>query len=246
MMDGNPLINERLFRDHADARRLMTMGGTLRKTAMLLFIAVIPAATVYSMFAKGGAEAVMPYWMGGLLGGLVFFFITIFKKEWAPITAPLYAACEGLFLGAISAFFELQFQLKGIVMQAVLVTFGVFLMMLILYTSRTLRATPGFVKGVFVATLGIFFVYLASMLLRLFFGTTIPYIHESGWIGIGFSVFVVVIAALNLIIDFGMIEWGARSGAPKFMEWYGAFALMVTLVWLYIEVLKLLAKLRQR
>jgi uncharacterized YccA/Bax inhibitor family protein len=173
----------------------------------------------------------------------VLCLITCFKKEWAPITGSLYAAAEGLFVGALSALYETQF--NGIVLQAVLLTIGVLLALLAAYSMRLIKATENFKLGVVAATGGIALVYLATIVLG-FFGIHIPYIHESGLVGIGFSVFVVIIAALNLVLDFDFIENGCAHGAPKYMEWYAAFGLVVTLVWLYVEILRLLAKISSR
>jgi len=167
----------------------------------------------------------------------------VFKQEWAPVTAPLYALVKGLALGAISAMYNHMFE--GIVLQAVMLTFGTLFAMLFAYRSGLVKATENFKMGVVAATGGIMLVYLATIVLGLF-GINIPMIHESGLIGIGFSLFVVVIAALNLVLDFDLIETGVERGAPRYMEWYGAFALMVTLVWLYVEFLRLLSKLQSR
>jgi uncharacterized YccA/Bax inhibitor family protein len=183
----------------------------------------------------------MPFLWGGIIGGLVFAFATIFRPHWAPLTAPAYAVFEGLFVGAISAIFEGMF--PGIVLQAVMLTFGTLGALLVAYRSGLIQATENFKLGVVAATGGIFLVYLASMVLS-FFDIRIPMIHEGGTVGILFSLFVVTIAALNLVLDFDFIESGVNAGAPKHMEWYGAFGLTVTLVWLYIEFLRLLAKLR--
>ena len=159
------------------------------------------------------------------------------------MTAPIYAALEGLALGGISAVFESRY--PGIVSQAVFLTFGTLAALLIAYRSGWIKATENFKLGVVAATGGIFFVYLISFVLS-FFGVSIPLIHGSGVFGILFSLFVVVIAALNLVLDFDFIEQGAEQGAPKYMEWFAAFGLMVTLIWLYLEVLRLLSKLQQR
>ena len=169
--------------------------------------------------------------------------ITVFKKQWAAVSAPIYALLEGLAMGGISSIFEARF--PGIVIQAVGLTFGTLLCLLLAYKSGMIRATENFKMGVVAATGGIFIVYLVSWVLGMF-GVGIPFIHESGLIGIGFSLFVVVIAALNLVLDFDFIESGAAQGAPKYMEWYAAFGLMVTLIWLYLEILRLLAKLKDR
>ena len=158
-------------------------------------------------------------------------------------TGSIYAIAEGLFLGAISAVYEAQFH--GIVLQAVMLTIGVLLAMLGLYTTRIIQPTQKFMMGVFAATAGIALVYLVTIVLG-FFHINVPFIHSNGLMGIGFSVFVVIIAALNLIIDFGVIEQGVAARAPKYMEWYSGFGLLVTLVWLYLEILRLLSKLASR
>jgi uncharacterized YccA/Bax inhibitor family protein len=180
---------------------------------------------------------------GGLIGGLVLALVTVFKKQWSPITAPLYALCEGLALGGISAFLEMSYH--GIAIQAAGLTFAVTAVMLVLYTSGMVRATPKFTMGVMAATGGIFLVYMVDMILRIF-GHQVPLLNSAGPLGIGVSVVIVIVAALNLILDFDFVETGAHAGAPKYMEWYGAFGIMVTLVWMYLEILRLLAKMRER
>ena len=179
--------------------------------------------------------------IGGAIGGLIFAMVTIFKPQWAPVTAPIYAVLEGLFIGGISAFMERIY--PGIVPQAAGLTFGILFALLAAYKSGLIRATENFKLGVVAATGGIFVIYIASFILG-FFGISIPFLHDSGPIGIGISVFICIVAALNLVLDFDFIENGAEHGAPKYMDWVGAFGLMVTLVWLYIEILHLLAKLR--
>jgi uncharacterized YccA/Bax inhibitor family protein len=245
MRTANPALNDKTFAGfRAATAEAMTVNGTVGKTALLLLLALIGAGWVWKMFfTSGNPAAVMPWMIGGLVGGLVFAMVTIFKREWAGVTAPLYALLEGLFLGGISAFFEARF--PGIVIQAVGLTFGTLLALLAAYRSGIIRATENFKLGVAAATGGIFVVYLVSMVMG-FFGIRMPFIHDSGIIGIGFSLFVVVIAALNLVLDFDFIEHGAERGAPKYMEWYAAFGLIVTLVWLYLEILRLLAKLQSR
>jgi uncharacterized YccA/Bax inhibitor family protein len=181
--------------------------------------------------------------IGGGIGGFIVAIITIFKKTWAPFTTPIYAILEGLLLGGLSAFIESMY--PGIVLQAVALTFGTLFSLLFAYKSGLIRATENFKLGVVAATGGIALIYLVSFILGMF-GTSIPFIHENGLMGIGFSAFVVVIAALNLVLDFDFIETGAAKGAPKYMEWYATFGLLVTLVWLYIEILRLLTKLRSR
>lgn len=191
----------------------------------------------------GNVDAMSLWMMVGLIGGMIVAFVTIFKKTWAPVTAPLYAVLEGFALGGISAMLEATYE--GIVIQAVALTFGTAGCLLIAYKSGVIKATENFRLGVVAATGGVMLIYLATYILG-FFGIAIPYIHENGLIGIGFSLVVVVIAALNLVLDFDFIEKGAEHGAPKYMEWYAAFGLMVTLIWLYIEILRLLSKLNSR
>ena len=222
----------------------MTISGTVNKTAILLGLVVISALFMWNkVYGLENPAAYFPWLIGSSIAGLVIAMITIFKKTVAPITAPLYALVEGVVVGVLSAFFETVY--PGIVFQATLLTFGTLFALLTAYKSGLIRATENFKLGVAAATGGIFLIYLASFILG-FFGVSVPFIHESGWIGIGFSLFVVVIAALNLVLDFDFIENGAKAGAPKYMEWYGAFGLLVTLIWLYIEMLRLLAKLRSR
>ncbi|MCF7223442.1 Bax inhibitor-1/YccA family protein [Marilutibacter chinensis] len=251
MRSGNPALKESTFLDLASGTvvrnpgEAMTLNGTVNKTGVLLLLCVITAAFAWSQveFTADGPVGAGPYMWGGAIGGLVLALVTVFKKEWAPVTAPLYAIVEGFFLGAISAMYNHFYE--GIVMQAVLLTFGTLFALLFAYRSGLIKATENFKLGIVAATGGIFLVYLASMVLGMF-GIQIPLIHESGIVGIGFSLFVVVIAALNLVLDFDFIESGVEHGAPKYMEWYGAFGLLVTLVWLYIEFLRLLAKLQSR
>ena len=213
---------------------------------MLFRSTVLTAAFAWSQTMTPTGEVApgaMIYLWGGAIGGLVLGLVTSFKKEWSPVTAPLYALVEGFFLGSISAIYNAQFQ--GIVLQAVMLTFGIMFALLFAYRSGLIKATENFKLGVAAATGGIMLIYLATIVLRLF-DINIPYIHESGLIGIGFSLFVVVIASLNLVLDFDFIESGVEAGAPKYMEWFGAFGLMVTLVWLYLELLRLLSKLQSR
>ena len=219
----------------------MTIAGTVNKTAMSLALLLVAAMFVWGKGAQG--ELPMFWVWGGVIGGFVVAMATVFKPVWAPYTTPLYAALEGVALGGISYVFEQMY--PGIVAQAVFLTFGTLGALLFAYRSGIIRATENFKLGVFAATGGIGLVYLLSFVLG-FFGISVPLIHSSGTFGILFSVFVVVIAALNLVLDFDFIEQGAERGAPKYMEWYGAFGLMVTLVWLYLEILRLLAKLQSR
>lgn len=249
---GNPALKESTFLDLGSGTvvardgEAMTLNGTINKTGILLLLTVLTAAFSWNQaLGPDGlpAPGIAIYMWGGAIGGLVLALITIFKKTWSPVTAPLYALVEGFFLGAISAVYNAQF--GGIVMQAVMLTFGILFALLFAYRSGLIKATENFKLGVIAATGGIGLVYLATIALG-FFGIKIPLIHESGLIGIGFSLFVVVIASLNLVLDFDFIETGVEQGAPKYMEWYGAFGLMVTLVWLYLELLRLLWKLQSR
>jgi uncharacterized YccA/Bax inhibitor family protein len=221
----------------------MTIQGTVNKAALLLGITAFSAVWTWNRFNYGQPEAVMPWLVVAGIGGFVIALVTVWKKHWAMITAPLYCGLQGIVLGAVSSVFESVY--PGIVVQAVGLTFGTALSLLLAYRAGFIRATENFKLGVFAATGGIGLIYLASFLLGIF-GVRIPYIHESGLIGIGFSAFVVVIAALNLVLDFDFIESGAARGVPRYMDWYAAFGLMVTLIWLYLEILRLLAKLRDR
>lgn len=255
MRSGNPVLKDSTFLDlssgsvYPGSANAMTLNGTVNKTGILLLLTVLTSAFAWSQTMVQTPEGMqlapgaMIYMIGGAIGGFVLALVTAFKKEWSPITAPLYALVEGFFLGSISAIYNAQFE--GIVLQAVMLTFGTLFALLFAYRSGLIKATENFKLGVAAATGGIALIYLATIVLGLF-GIRIPYIHESGLIGIGFSLFVIVIAALNLVLDFDFIESGVEAGAPKYMEWYGAFGLMVTLVWLYIEFLRLLAKLQSR
>ncbi|MBK1876757.1 Bax inhibitor-1/YccA family protein [Pelagicoccus mobilis] len=246
MRTSNPALSDEAFNVSrpVSASQAMTINGTVNKTGILVCVLWVAAIITWEKtFAAGNPAELYPWMIGGSIGGFIIAMITVFKKTVAPYTAPLYAVVEGLVLGVISAFFEMQY--PGIVFQAVLLTFGVLFALLFAYKTGVIKATENFKLGVAAATGGIFFVYLLSMILG-FFGVSIPLIHESGVIGIGFSLFVVVIAALNLVLDFDFIENGAARGAPKYLEWYAAFGLLVTLVWLYIELLRLLSKLRSR
>jgi uncharacterized YccA/Bax inhibitor family protein len=247
MRTANPALNAKTFRNlpaALDTDQAMTIQGTVNKTGIMLLLLVISASWTWGMFnSSGNPASVSPWMIGGAIGGFIVAMVTVFKKHWSGITAPIYAILEGLFLGGISAVFEAMY--PGIVMQAVTLTFGTMFGLLLAYKSGLIKVTENFRLGLVAATGGIFLVYMASFILG-FFGINMPFIHESGLLGIGFSLFVVVIAALNLVLDFDFIEQGAEAGAPKFMEWYAAFGLMVTLIWLYVEILRLLAKLRGR
>jgi uncharacterized YccA/Bax inhibitor family protein len=240
---SNPALNEKAFQGQIATGQAMTLQGTVNKTGLLLLFAVATSAWTWGLSHSPNPENAIPWMMGGLVGGLITALVTVFKKTWAPITAPLYALLEGLVLGGISAIFEKSY--PGVAVQAIGLTFGTLFVLLLAYKTGLVRATQGFKVGVIAATGGIAVFYLVEMGLS-FFHVQIPAINGSGPWGIAFSLFVVVIAALNLVLDFDMIETGVRMGAPKYMEWYGAFGLMVTLIWLYLEMLRLLAKARRR
>lgn len=244
MRSGNPTLNAETFVPYestaTSATSVMTVQGAVTKTLILLGLCVGSASWTWSM-ALATPQAAMPWVVGGAIGGFVLALITTFYPRGASISGPLYALAEGLFLGGITAVINAQY--PGIAMQAVGLTFGTMFALLMAYQSGLIRATENFKLGICAATGGIALVYLASMILG-FFSIRMPFIHEAGIIGIGFSAFVVIIAALNLVLDFDFIEEAAARGVPKYFEWYAAFGLMVTLVWLYVEILRLLAKLR--
>ncbi|HQZ32413.1 MAG TPA: Bax inhibitor-1/YccA family protein [Arenimonas sp.] len=251
MRSGNPALNQNTFLDVSTGQLVsgagadaMTLNGTVNKTGMMLLMLVATAAYTWSLYTPENPGAVMPWLLVGGIGGFIVALVTVFKKTWAPVTAPLYALLEGLFVGAVSAMFEASF--PGIVMQAVMLTMGVLASLLLAYKSGLIKATENFKLGVVAATGGIALLYLVNIGMRLFGLDGIGFIHEASWMGIAFSGFVVVIAALNLVLDFDFIESGVDAGAPKYMEWYGAFGLVVTLVWLYLEILRLLSKLQSR
>ncbi len=245
MRTSNPALNERAFQgERAVLGDTMTLQGTVNKTGVLLICAVATAAWTWNLFLHSHSpQTVMPLALIGGIGGLIVAMVTIFKKEWSGITAPIYALLEGLVLGSISALLEVRF--PGIAIQAVSLTFGTLVVLLLAYRSGLIAVTEKFRLGIIAATGGIALFYIVEIVLG-FFGIHFTAINGSGAIGIGFSVFVEIIAALNLVLDFDFIETGVRVGAPKYMEWYGAFGLMVTLIWLYFEILRLLSKLRSR
>lgn len=221
----------------------MTIDGTIMKVALLFFIVLASGAWAWKQSLLGSAAimSAQSLAMLGAIGGFIAALIVSFKPQIASIVGPIYAVLEGLFVGAISAIFETIY--PGIVMNAVLATGGVFLAMLMLYKTGVIRVTETFRTVIVTATAGIMLVYLLSFILNLM-GIEMGFLHSGGVMGIGVSVFIAGIAAMNLALDFDRIEQGAKNGAPKFMEWYGAFGLLVTIVWLYIEMLRLLAKLR--
>jgi uncharacterized YccA/Bax inhibitor family protein len=247
MKTSNPAFRTSTYRNlqtQAAYGETMTVQGTIHRTGILLLCAMATAFWTWNRFltTRDPASVGLPI-MIGVFGGLIMALVTTFKKEWSPFTAPVYALLEGLFLGGVSAIADVRF--PGIAIQSVGLTFGTCFCLLAAYRSGLIRATKKFTLGVVAATGGIFVVYMINMVIG-FFGIQVPGIFGSGMIGILFSLFVVVIAALNLILDFSFVEQGVEQGAPKYMEWYAAFGLMVTLVWLYLEILRLMMKLRDR
>lgn len=229
---------------------LMTMGGSVTATGVLFALLLVTGVVGWNAVdvvrdADGVAIGYSaPWWVWvGPLGGIAIALVLMFKPKLARFLAPVYALAQGLFLGAISAVFEAQFQ--GIVLQAVVATASVFFVMLFLYATRLIRVTAGFRRAVLAATLGVLVMYLGSWIASLF-GAEPTWITSSSWLSIGISVLVIGVAAFNLMLDFDFIEKGSAAGMPKYMEWFAAFGLMVTIVWLYLEILKLLAKLRER
>jgi uncharacterized YccA/Bax inhibitor family protein len=252
MKTSNPALGQNTFRNLADTQSgglidvqdRMTLNGTVNKTGILLLCSIATAAWTWEMFLpQRDMTEVAPLMMIGLIGGFIVAMVTTFKKQWSPITAPLYALLEGLVLGGLSAALELRY--PGIAIQSVSLTFGTLFVLLIAYRSGWIQVTQKFRLGIIAATGGIFVFYMLEMILG-FFGVQFMSVNGNGIVGIGFSLVVVAIAALNLVLDFDFIEQGVQYGAPKYMEWYGAFGIMVTLVWLYLEILRLLSKMRSR
>jgi uncharacterized YccA/Bax inhibitor family protein len=249
MRTSNPTLNDNVFRSNERAiiaGDSMTVQGTVNKSGLLLLLVLLTAAYTWRMYFTA-ADSMGIWVLGGAVGGFIIALVTVFKKQWAAVTAPLYALLEGLVLGGISSLLEARY--PGIVIQAVGLTFGTLFGLLFAYRSGLIKATENFKLGVAAATGAIFVVYLAQFVLGIV-GVQVGFLHEAifgaGWLGIGVSVVVIIVAALNLVLDFDFIEHGAAARAPKYMEWYGAFGLLVTLIWLYLEILRLLSKLRSR
>ena len=238
---ANPALSSKTFenaRINTSSSDVMTVDGTVNRVGISLCLLLL---TAYITFTLG----ITSFMFVGFIGGLIVSLITVFKKHLSPITVPIYALLEGLALGGISYVFNEMYD--GIVLQAIALTLGILISLLIAYKSRLIRATENFKLGIAAATGGIFMVYMLSFVMSMFgSGLSIMSVNNSSLMSIGFSLVVVVIASLNLVLDFDFIEEGAEKGAPKYMEWYGAFGLLVTLIWLYIEILHLLAKLQRR
>jgi uncharacterized YccA/Bax inhibitor family protein len=248
---SNPVFKEQVFsKGYTSSSEVMTVNGTINKTAMMLLLVIAGALFTWNKFfeaiavnPEAGSAAVLPWLAVGGIGGIIAALVTIFRPQSSGISAPVYAVFEGLLLGGLSAIFESMY--TGIVMRAVALTLAVFLTMLFLYRSGIIKVTRKFMMGVFASTAGVALVYLASFIGSMF-GAPMSFLHGNSNFSIGFSLVVVAIAALNLVLDFSFIEKASNSGAPKYMEWYGAFGLMVTLIWLYLEILRLLSKLASR
>lgn len=270
MRSGNPVLRDDMFSNSnynndgtlnvpsyadlagaAERPTTMTIRGTAIKAAFLLALCVISAIMSWSLIESKTVPAGLVM-VGGGVGGLVIALVLMFWHKGAAFLSPIYAICQGAFIGGISLMAatvglgkgQNAIQLEG-VYQAMFMTFGIFAAMLLLYGGRILKATPAFTKMVIVGTIGVMLAYLATMVLRLF-GMSMPYIHDAGPVGIGFSVLCVALASFNLVLDFDFVENGSKAGAPKHMEWYAAFGLLATLVWLYIELLRLLSKIRSQ
>ncbi len=239
---GNPTLKDTTFvRATTRAEGVMTLQGTVNKTGIALLILVFSAALAWNHVF--GVAMIMPTMWAGLVGGLILSLATVFNTEWAPVTTPLYAVFEGLFIGTVSLLFNVRY--PGIALNAAALTLAILAALLLAYRSGWIHPSENVKLGIAAATGGIAIVYVVGIGLS-FFGKSMPLIHGSGPIGIAFSLFVVALASANLVLDFDFIEQGAAKRAPKYMEWYGAFALLVTLVWLYLEILRLLAKLQDR
>jgi uncharacterized YccA/Bax inhibitor family protein len=242
---SNPALKTESFESDSnliDLNQTMTIQGTVAKTALMGVLVFAAALFVWYQYIDAEVLRGIELFMGGgFLGGFVLALVIIFKKKTAPYLAPVYAVLEGLALGGLSVLMELRF--PGIVLQAILLTMGILFGLLFIYRAGLIKVTENFKLMVASATMGIALVYLVSFV-GSFFDFQIPMIHEGGTIGIIFSLVVVAIASLNLVMDFDFIEEAAENKVPKYMEWYGAFGLMVTLIWLYIEILRLLSKLR--
>ncbi len=248
---SNPVLSDRVFsREYSTSQEVMTVNGTINKTALLLLLVVAAAVFTWNKFfnavavnPEGAMAAVAPWLLVGGIGGFITVLVTVFRPQSSGISTPIYAVFEGLLLGGLSAIFEGMY--TGIVMRAVALTLAVFAAMLFFYRSGIIKVTQKFMMGVFAATAGIALVYLVGFIAGLF-GAQLGFLYGNSNFSILFSLVVVAVAALNLVLDFSFIERASESGAPKYMEWYGAFGLMVTLIWLYLEILRLLSKIASR
>lgn len=238
---SNPVLSDKAF-EALSGEGTMSIKGTLNKSIILFLLLLVSASFSWKLDTYD-LELLSPLMWGGAIVGFILAMVTIFAKKYAKFTAPLYALAQGFVLGSISMVYSTLY--SEIVLQAVLITFGIMAVMLVLFRSGIIKVTNKFRSGIIIATGGIALVYLVSFILG-FFGIQIPYLHSGGPIGIGISIFIIIIAALNLILDFNFIQESCERGAPKEAEWFAAFGLMVTLVWLYLEVLRLLSYLNKR
>lgn len=245
MRSSNPVMTGRIYEKAGSALsdNVMTINGTINKIGLMLLLVIVSASYTWNLVLGDDPGRVGTLAIVGGIGGFIIAMVTVFSPKSSPYTAPVYAILEGMFLGAISAVINARY--PGVAFQAVLLTIGTLFTMLFLYRSGTIRATPKFRRGVMMATGAVFFAYMISWIMSLI-GIPMGFMHSSGPLGILISLVIIVIAALNLIMDFDFIEKGSQMGAPKYMEWYGAFGLMVTLVWLYIEFLRLLSRFAGR
>jgi len=255
---SNPAFNPKVFENARSfgMGQSMTIQGTVNKTFISLFLLVVSASWIwakvmqpvqsYNGYHEGVATAspnIGGFLILGFVGSIIAWLVTMFKKEWSGYSVPVYALFEGILIGSISAMFEARY--PGIVIQAVGLTFGTMFCLLMLYKTGVIKVTQKFRMGVSAAVGAIFLVYMVSWIMSMF-GTSIPLIHGNGLVGIGFSLVVITIAALTLVLDFDFIDRASTMGLPKYMEWYAAFGLMVSLIWLYLEFLRLLSKLNRR
>lgn len=248
MRTANPALSENVFRKVGSSSEPMTVSGAINKTMILIVLLVFSAAFTWNQIYPSGwsadtAPSIPVWYFPAIIVALILAFVIVFKQTWAPYLAPVYALLEGCAIGVISALFEAQY--PGVVVQAAFGTMGVLISMLLIYKSGLIKVNDKFRMGVVAATGGIMLLYMINLVMG-FFGSSIPMIHSSSNFGIGFSLVVIAVAALNLVLDFDYIERGARQRAPKYMEWYTAFGLLVTLIWLYLEILRLLGKTRSR
>ncbi|MFV0336911.1 MAG: Bax inhibitor-1/YccA family protein [Chthoniobacterales bacterium] len=240
MPSSNPTLRPAAFENvERSVGPAMSLSGTINRSAILLLLVILGAS--YTWNTTSQYAPILTF--GGGIAGFIIAMVTIFKMKWAPFTSPVYALCEGLFLGGISAMYNTQSQ--GIVLQAVMLTFGVLATMLFLYQMRIIRVNDTFRTVITAAIGGIALVYVVGFVLG-FFGIQMPFINDASPIGIGISLFIVGIASLSLALDFDTIEKGIQARAPRYMEWYCAFGLMISLIWLYLEILRLLSKLNRR
>lgn len=234
MRTSNPMMKKETFQKAGVGTSGMTVGGTVGKTFIMLILLLGTAVYAFMQMIDGKMQSSVL--IGAAIVALILAFASTFVPRIAPFTAPIYAAVKGIVLGSISAIYTMRFG-DFIVLHAVLLTISILLAMLVLYATRLVKVTDKFRTGVMAATFGIFIMYITVFILQLF-GVAVPFLHQGGTIGIIVSAVIIVVASLNLLLDFDFIDGGARSGAPKYMEWYGALALMMTLVWLYLEILR--------